>query len=219
MSEPLSSIRKGPPRISRMLPTKKYWSDESKTIARAMKAAGASTAEISERVGKSQHAIRAFFNQGKPYPSRTVPLAELERGLTSMRCRKCETEKPLADFAVNKIKGTERRWPYCKPCEIARLADRREKGLHLEKTRRHIAKHKVKYPEQALANKIFSTAIRSGKIIRPETCEVCGNAPPRNRLGRSAIQGHHDDYSKPLEVRWFCHPCHIQHHRNLKNGQ
>ena len=28
--------------------------------------------------------------------------------------------------------------------------------------------------------------------------------------------GHHDDYSKPLEVRWFCHPCHIQHHRNIK---
>jgi hypothetical protein len=32
---------------------------------------------------------------------------------------------------------------------------------------------------------------------------VCGNA---------ATHAHHDDYSKPLEVRWLCRAHHSEHH-------
>jgi hypothetical protein len=47
-------------------------------------------------------------------------------------------------------------------------------------------------------------ALRRGHITRGP-CESCGNPD---------AQMHHDDYTKPLDVRWLCRPCHIDHHRN-----
>lgn len=45
---------------------------------------------------------------------------------------------------------------------------------------------------------------KRGKLI-PKPCEVCGEK----------AQKHHDDYSKPLEVRWFCARHHQRHHREM----
>jgi hypothetical protein len=47
-----------------------------------------------------------------------------------------------------------------------------------------------------------NVAVRRGKLKR-EPCERCG--------GLNA-EKHHDDYSKPLEVRWLCRECHMEHH-------
>jgi hypothetical protein len=46
--------------------------------------------------------------------------------------------------------------------------------------------------------------IRSGRLKRPESCERCGK--------RGRVDGHHHDYSKPLDVEWLCRPCHTAHH-------
>ena len=48
-----------------------------------------------------------------------------------------------------------------------------------------------------------NNAIRDGRLLR-QPCESCGE---------ERAQGHHDDYSKPLEVRWLCVKCHASHHR------
>ena len=48
-------------------------------------------------------------------------------------------------------------------------------------------------------------ALKRGTLIRSETCEDCGEG------GR--IQGHHEDYERPLEVVWVCIPCHGVRHR------
>ena len=60
-------------------------------------------------------------------------------------------------------------------------------------------------PEQkrrAIARTIANAAQRMGKIV-PKPCEVCG---------AEKAQKHHDDYSKPLLVRWLCRKCHdIEH--------
>ena len=79
---------------------------------------------------------------------------------------------------------------------------RKKNGLHSEK------KYKLKYPEKALAQRLLQSAIRSGKIVRGN-CEVC-NLPN--------AQGHHDDYFKPLDVRWLCPLHHSQHHRNIQKN-
>lgn len=51
-------------------------------------------------------------------------------------------------------------------------------------------------------------AIRAGKLIRL-SCEVCGAAE---------AQAHHDDYSKPLDIRWLCRSHHKLHHSQFGPG-
>ena len=60
----------------------------------------------------------------------------------------------------------------------------------------------AKYPEKYKARYTLRNAVRLGHVIKG-VCEVCGIAK---------VESHHDDYSKPLEVRWFCH----QHHCELE---
>lgn len=54
------------------------------------------------------------------------------------------------------------------------------------------------------ARQRLNQAVRHGKAIRPDTCERCGAV--------ARVEGHHHDYSKPLEVEWLCRPCHFAHH-------
>jgi ribosomal protein S27AE len=53
------------------------------------------------------------------------------------------------------------------------------------------------------AHKAVRVALLSGKLVR-QPCSACGSV-----IG---VQGHHDDYSKPLEVTWLCGACHRQKH-------
>jgi hypothetical protein len=46
-------------------------------------------------------------------------------------------------------------------------------------------------------------------ILKRMPCEKCGN---------EKAQGHHDDYSKPLSVRWLCAKHHSEHHYSLKHS-
>ena len=45
-------------------------------------------------------------------------------------------------------------------------------------------------------------ALWRGTLI-PKPCEVCGS---------SKVVAHHDDYSEPLSIRWFCRRHHHDHH-------
>lgn len=67
---------------------------------------------------------------------------------------------------------------------------------------RYKRRTEARYPERAKARRMVNDALMSGRMSR-RPCEVCGAAE---------AQAHHDDYSKPLEVRWLCRPHHDQHH-------
>jgi hypothetical protein len=43
-------------------------------------------------------------------------------------------------------------------------------------------------------------AVRNGAIIKPVRCDECREL--------KQLEAHHDDYSKPLVVKWVCPPCH-----------
>lgn len=60
-------------------------------------------------------------------------------------------------------------------------------------------------PVKNHARRALNHAIDAGRLIRG-CCEVCG-APN--------AEGHHEDYSRPLEVRWLCRPHHAEIHRSI----
>lgn len=67
------------------------------------------------------------------------------------------------------------------------------------------SKYSHRYPMKRAAHIIVGNAVRDGRLIKPGVYEACG------RGGK--IDGHHDDYTKPLDVRWLCKACHLQWHR------
>jgi ribosomal protein S27AE len=72
--------------------------------------------------------------------------------------------------------------------EIKQKSKRRWQSLNLEK---HNADNKVRY------------ALKMGKMQR-EPCQGCGS---------NQAVAHHEDYSKPLDVKWVCEHCHKAVHK------
>jgi predicted DNA-binding protein YlxM (UPF0122 family) len=66
------------------------------------------------------------------------------------------------------------------------------------------------------AQNVAEKAIQRGILVR-QPCEVCG-ANGTFADGRSEVQAHHDDYSKPLAVRWLCQKHHHEWHKE-NSGQ
>ena len=146
-------------------------------------------------------------------------------------CRTCNAEKPLMDFYVGTHGTIDRD---CKPCRCEkvranrlaradqykqyersrataphRVAARKEyantpRGRERQRAgaRAYLARNPVKYAAKIAC----SNAIRDGRLVR-QPCEVCAD---------ERAQAHHDDYSKPLDVRWLCVSHHAEWHRHNK---
>lgn len=52
-------------------------------------------------------------------------------------------------------------------------------------------------------------ALGRGDLI-PTACSVCGSL---------TVEAHHDDYAKPLDVRWLCREHHREHHAKARGAQ
>ena len=124
-------------------------------------------------------------------------------------CSKCKIEKPVEAFGIERRCKTGRRYQ-CKACYRERYKRDRDKNLAwqkavpLAKRMEYINKYEAKNPGKKEAWIIFRKALYHGEITRPEQCEDCGKKKP--------LDGHHGDYSKPLEVDWLCRACHKRKH-------
>src|SRR3990167_4269956 len=129
------------------------------------------------------------------------------------QCRKCLVSKFLQEFYMHKQMG-DGHLNICKECvkERVRNFGRSPAGREYDRERFKKKKRKkwiIRYQrirrarehEKFLARGRLSRAVKIGKIIR-KVCQKCGD--PK-------VQGHHPDYSKPLEVIWLCGV----HHREL----
>lgn len=77
--------------------------------------------------------------------------------------------------------------------------------LYYKKLRKPYMTEEQKFKEAV--RKLTNSKIRSGHLIR-QPCEVCGT--------EEKIEAHHDDYMKPLDVRWLCKKHHQEHHRTVQ---
>jgi hypothetical protein len=147
-------------------------------------------------------------------------------------CNECGETKPASAF----YKSRPRR---CADCVKARVRAHREANLekvreydrtrgqfeHRKKANRRRYRETVADPVrraaywersaqwrkknqiQRKAHILVGNAIRDGSLDRPAKCSRCGV--------RCVPHGHHEDYTKPLEVTWLCLPCHGKRHREI----
>lgn len=100
-----------------------------------------------------------------------------------------------------------RRWYAGKTREERRAwVARRDPVKVREQARKKQAKRRANpTPHQKLqltAHAEVGRALCAGTLVR-QPCEVCGAAK---------VEGHHEDYSKPLQVEWLCHRHHVERH-------
>ena len=129
-------------------------------------------------------------------------------------CKKCGQLKQLSDFYANTRK--------CKECTKqsvrANYAMNRDYYSEYERCRFQTPERKAslaeaqrrrrdKYPHKCKAWNAVSNAVRDGRLEKPKNCQGCGL--------EKKLQAHHDDYNKPLDVKWLCFIC----HRELEHGQ
>lgn len=72
--------------------------------------------------------------------------------------------------------------------------------------REQIKKHLKTYPFKRNATTAVSNALRSGKL-KKMPCSVCFS---------TKAEAHHEDYTKPLEVVWYCKTHHMLRHVELR---
>ena len=128
-------------------------------------------------------------------------------------CFKCGEEKPITEFYKHPQMADERLGK-CKPCAKTDVAQnyRRNRDHYAAYERERFQRPERKQAvRRCLANRdpvkrkatyLTSNAIRDGRLIR-QPCEVCR---------AEKVEAHHDDYSKPLDVRWLCRKHHLEHH-------
>jgi len=118
--------------------------------------------------------------------------------------------KSREKYDANKEKISVRRKEKIRTPEIKKkavLITTRYREKNREKYNEYQRNFRKKNSLYKRASEKVRYALQTGKLIKPLICEKCGENKP--------LQGHHEDYMKPLEVMWLCKTCHCKQHNKL----
>lgn len=76
---------------------------------------------------------------------------------------------------------------------------------HPDRHAEHRKNWRSKNQEKVWCYQQLQHAVQKGDVLKSATCQTCGATDVR-------IEGHHPEYSKPLDVMWLCSPCHRDLH-------
>lgn len=145
-------------------------------------------------------------------------------GVAYWKCGTCKTYRPESDFYIDgkTVAGVA---SVCKACHTAASIRTRDKANSREMNAEYMrrarkenqdkfracereASMRKRHPEKISARYAVNNAVKRGDLVKPNGCEQCGR--------EARLTGHHDDYSKPLNVRWLCYSCHGKEHRVIE---
>jgi hypothetical protein len=98
----------------------------------------------------------------------------------------------------------------CRICKKGWYLRTRNTSSFKKRMRDASQRYREKFAEKHRIRARVNDAIRYGKMTKPSSCSNCGTKKAR-------IEGHHEDYSKPLEVIWLCKKCHYEADKALKS--
>ena len=132
-------------------------------------------------------------------------------------CFKCQQAKPITEFYKHP-RMDDGHLGKCKECTKKDVTENRWKNVDKiraydrDRGNRQSPEYGKMYresqPMKEKARRNVTNAVQGGKLSRG-CCEICGVDSP--------VHGHHDDYNKPLDVRWLCVAHHKQWH--VANGE
>lgn len=128
--------------------------------------------------------------------------------MNKKECIKCEETKLLSEFALDpslrkdgKPQRKDGRYPYCKECVMLSHRERYKKNPALVREINDRWSNKNK--DKVVAYGKVQHAIKTGKLIKPKSCPVCGK--------ETRIVAHHEhgyDGENAINVQWLCVGCH-----------
>jgi len=137
-------------------------------------------------------------------------------------CSVCKILKPIDQFSAMKSAKDGKQYR-CKECHVE--VNRAWSNRNKEKKKQYNRTQYLKYAEQGgrpsqkssfekrQARKKIWDAVKRGDVHMSTACEDCGR-------DNDKLQAHHCDYSKPLDVRWLCAPCHgLLHAKERKQAK
>ncbi len=155
-----------------------------------------------------------YRNKGKRKP----------QPVQSKACTQCGTVKAAAEF-FSRSASVDGLQPCCKECDSRVRSQRYDENWDREKENRQRyssnpqqkkkslesnRKYRQRNPQKTSAHNAVNNALRDGKIVRPDSCSDCG-------LATRDLEAHHEDYSRPLDVKWLCTRCHGKRHRKMSS--
>lgn len=128
-------------------------------------------------------------NVVKPYEN--FDIDQRRPGGITTRCRACrlEYQRKYRENNPDKVAKIQKRWSNDNIGKITASSRNWQK----------------RNPEKRYAHNQVAIALKSGKLKRQD-CVICG----------AKADAHHEDYTKPLDVIWFCKLHHARHHQKLR---
>lgn len=142
--------------------------------------------------------------------------------LTQMKtCFKCGVTKSLDEFYKHPAMG-DGYLGKCKECARQDVIANRTKRVKYyrayDKMRFHnntarrkrlfeqTPEYRRRNPEKYRAHSLVASALRCKRLFK-QPCARCGSLE---------VHGHHEDYSKPLDVMWLCPVHHSERHKEIE---